>query len=83
MIRVETTWHLIYVENETIWQHWNIEKNLRSIDGEKLDYTYKEPPPYGKNNINWSLIGGLSAVGIGIALGIGISIFLRKKNGKK
>lgn len=69
LIRVETEWHLISVQDEVVWEHWSIEKNLVSINGENLVYTYVPPPAYSESNINWPLI--TLVVGI-----VGVSVFL-------
>ncbi|MHA1678831.1 MAG: hypothetical protein ACTSWX_03810 [Promethearchaeota archaeon] len=78
LIRVETEWHLINIQNEKFWQHWSIEKNLISIDGEKLDYNYHPPPPYNEKNND--LIWIVSGFGI---VCIGISLFIVGKKFKK
>lgn len=80
LIRVETEWHLIGEETEDIWQHWNIEKNLISIDGETLDYVYKKPPAYGSSGFSWVLT--LSILGI-VGVGVSVVLVIRGKNLKK
>ena len=76
LIRVETEWHLISVQDEAVWEHWSIEKNLVSIDGERLVYTYAPPPAYSESNINWPLI--TLVVGIGGVSVVLLVLWIRK-----
>jgi len=69
LIRVESEWHLIALQSDEIWQHWSIEKNLISIDGETLDFTYEAPPPYSDSNLLWPLLtGGFVIAGVVVVL---------------
>ena len=80
LIRVETDWHMIDVNNKELWQHWKIEKNLISIDGENLGYNYVAPPPYSKSNLIWPLITvGMVIGGVVVVLWI-LGIIPKKKN---
>ncbi len=82
LIRVETDWHLKDVNNEDLWQHWKIEKNLFSIDGENLGYTYVAPPAYKELDLTWPLITvGIGVVGIVVVLWI-LGIIPKKKDKK-
>ncbi len=70
---------MINVQDVAIWQHWNIEKNLISVDGEILDYTYVSPPPYSETDLTWPLITiGVVIVGAVIVLWI-LGIIPKKK----
>ena len=65
---------MISIQDEEIWQHWNIEKNLISVDGETLDYDYVPP----SNFILWPLLtGGMVIVGVAVV------ILIRGKKPKK
>ena len=69
LIRVESEWHLIALQGDEIWQHWSIEKNLISVDGETLDFTYEAPPPYSDSNLLWPLLtGGFVIAGVVVIL---------------
>ena len=82
LIRVETDWHLIDVNDKELWQHWKIEKNLFSIDGENLGYTYVVPPVYKESDYTWPLITvGIGVAGVVVVLWI-LGIIPKKKNKK-
>ena len=73
LIRVETVWHLVKEGDATIWQHWNIEKNLLSLDGETLNYTYEKRTIDFNSQYDWlvpvSILGIVSVGVLGVILG--------------
>lgn len=79
LIRVETVWHLVNEEDHTLWQHWNIEKNLLSINGETLNYTYEKRTidPYA----GYEWLVPVSIIGI-VSVGV-LVVILGKKSKKK
>ena len=78
LIRVESEWHVISLQDEDIWRHWKIEKNLISVDGEALDYIYEAPESYSESKTNWPLI----TVGIGLG-GVVVVLLILGINPKK
>jgi hypothetical protein len=78
LIRVETVWHLVYEEDNTIWQHWNIEKNLLSINGETLNYQYEKRSIDPNSGYEWLI--PVSIIGI---VSIGVLIVILGKKSKK
>ena len=79
LIRVETEWHLVSIQDNRLWQHYSIEKNLISVDGELLNYTYVLPPAYTEPNNNLPLIPiGICIGGIFVAI-LSVGIKSKKK----
>ena len=82
LIRVESEWHMINVEDEELWQHFKAEKNLFSIDGENLGYTYVRPSVYKELDLTWPLItAGIGVAGVVVVLWI-LGIIHKKKDKK-
>jgi len=90
LIRVETEWHLIDKGDNVKWQHLSIEKNLLSINGETLNYTYIPPPVDTDTDtdtdidpdsgFNWIL--PISILGI-VGVGVGVIVVILGKKRKK
>lgn len=76
LIRIETSIHLIKTDENNIWQHYEIEKNIVLINGQIVPYVYT-PPPIERNDdgIDWKTI----VFSIGVASIIVIVVFLGKR----
>ncbi len=82
LIRVETEWHLVDKGDNVKWQHWSIEKNILSINGETLNYTYVPPPIDTDTEPDFNWILPISILGI-VGVGIGVLVVILGKKRKK
>jgi len=80
LIRVESDWHLVDKGDEPTWQHWRIEKNILSINGENLDYKYEKISPNEPSSFNWIL---LISIVVPVVIAMSLLIVIIGKKSKK
>ncbi len=78
LIRVETIWHLVNEEDNTLWQHWKIEKNILSVNGETLNYQFEQRNIDPYTSYEWLI--PVSILGI---VSIGVLVVILGKKSKK
>jgi hypothetical protein len=76
LIRIESSIHLIKTDDSNTWQHYEIEKNIVSINGQIVPYVYN-PPPIEKfeDGIDWTTI----VFSVGVASIIVMIVFMGKR----
>ena len=68
---------MIKTDDTDIWQHYEIEKNIISINEQDVPYVYKAPPreDYVDDSIDWTAV----IVSIGVASIIVMFVYLGKR----